>query len=63
MHRYYHKRGDKARIAHIIKKVATMEDIVRNVPNIYTTLDNKQAEFQLHMNEVKGNIMTNPFLF
>jgi hypothetical protein len=37
-------------------KVATIEDMGRNVPRIYTTLDNKQDEFQSNMIEVEGNI-------
>jgi hypothetical protein len=37
-------------------KYETMEDMGRNVPRIYATLDNKQAEFQSHMIEVEGMI-------
>jgi hypothetical protein len=30
--------------------------MVRNVPKIYATLDNKKVEFQSHMIEVEGRI-------
>jgi hypothetical protein len=33
-----------------------MDDMRRNVPRIYATLDNKQAEYQSHMIEVEGMI-------
>jgi hypothetical protein len=41
-----------------------MEDMERNVPRIYATLDNKKAEYQSHMSEVEGmiNNQTNAIL-
>jgi hypothetical protein len=32
------------------------------VPRIYAALDNKQAEYQLHMIEVEGMIKNQPFI-
>jgi hypothetical protein len=32
------------------------------MPRIYAALDNKQAEFQLHMIEVEGMINNQPFI-
>jgi hypothetical protein len=37
--------GEKVRIVHNVQQVDTMEDMGRNVPRIYATLDNKQAKF------------------
>jgi hypothetical protein len=45
------------RIVHNVQQVETVEDMGINVPRIYPSLDNKQAEFQSHMIEVEG--MTN----
>jgi hypothetical protein len=39
------QRGEKVRTAHSVQQVATVEDMGRNVPRIYATLDNKQVEF------------------
>jgi hypothetical protein len=49
MHRYFPQRSDKVRIVHNVHQYATMEDMGIHVPRIYTTLDNNQDEFQLHM--------------
>jgi hypothetical protein len=49
-------RGDKVRILHNVQQAETMEDMGRNVPRIYATLDNKQVEYQSHMIEVEGMI-------
>jgi hypothetical protein len=44
MRKYYPQRGDKERIVYSVKQAATVEDMGRNIPRIYATLDNKQAE-------------------
>jgi hypothetical protein len=38
-----------------------MEDMGSRIPRIYAALDNKQAEFQLHMIEVEGMINNHAF--
>jgi hypothetical protein len=43
-----------------VQQVVTVEDMGRNVPRIYTALDNKQVEFQSHMIEVEGKINDQP---
>jgi hypothetical protein len=35
--------GEKVRFVHNVQQVETMEDMGRNVPRIYTSLDKKQA--------------------
>ena len=35
--------GENVRIVHNIQEVDTVEDMERNVPRIYTALDNKKA--------------------
>ena len=49
-------RKDKARIVHIVQQVEIVEDMGSRMSRIYAALDNKQAEFQLHMIEVEGMI-------
>ena len=44
------------RTVHNVKQDETMEDMGRNVPRIYATFENKQAEYQSHMIEVEGMI-------
>jgi hypothetical protein len=56
MYRYFPHRGEKVRIVHNLQQVDTVEDMGKNIPRIYTTLDNKQADFQSHMIEVVGKI-------
>jgi hypothetical protein len=57
-----HKHGDfphiseKARAIHNVQQAKIVEDMGRNVPRIYASVDNKQAEFQSHMIEVEGMI-------
>jgi hypothetical protein len=47
---------ENLRIVHNVQQDDTVEDMDRNVPRIYATLDNKQVEFQSHMIEVEGKI-------
>jgi hypothetical protein len=47
-------RGEKVKNVHNVQQANTVEYIGRNVPRIYTTLDNKQVEFQSHMIELEG---------
>jgi hypothetical protein len=49
-------RGEKMRTFHNVHQAKMMEDMGKGVPRIYVALDNKQAEFQSHMIEVKGMI-------
>jgi hypothetical protein len=49
-------RGKKGRTFHNVQQNETMEDMGRNVPRIYTSLDNKQVEYNSHMIEVEGMI-------
>jgi hypothetical protein len=55
-HRYrdFPHRNDKVRAVHNVQQAETMEDMGSIVPRIYTTLDNKQAEYHSHMIEVEG---------
>jgi hypothetical protein len=49
-------RGEKVRTLHNVQQVEIVEDMGRDVPRIYASLDNKQAEYQSHMIEVEGMI-------
>jgi hypothetical protein len=60
MHRYFPQRSDKVRATHNVQQDMTIEDIVRNVPRIYITLDNKHADFQSHMIKVECKINDQP---
>jgi hypothetical protein len=61
MFRDFPQSGEKARTAHNVQQAVIVEDMGRNVPRIYETLDNKQdEEFQSHMIEVEGNINDQP---
>jgi hypothetical protein len=56
MFRYFPHRGEKVRTVHNVQQDETMEDMGRNVPRIYATLENKQAEYQSHMIDMEGMI-------
>jgi hypothetical protein len=45
-HRYmdFPHRKDEVRVLHNVQQVETVEDMGSRIPNIYTALDNKQAE-------------------
>jgi hypothetical protein len=43
-----------------IKKEDTMDDVGRNMSMIYTTLDNRQTEYQSHVIGVEGKIDNQP---
>ena len=55
-----HKNG-KARAIHNVQQAETVEDMGSRIPRIYAALNNKQAEYQSHMIEVKGMIKNQPF--
>jgi hypothetical protein len=55
-----HKNG-KVRVVHNVQQVETMENMGSRMPRIYTALEKKQAEYQLHMIEVEGMINNQPF--
>jgi hypothetical protein len=44
------------RIFQNVQQAEMVEDMGRRVPRIYASLENKQADFQSHMIEVKGMI-------
>jgi hypothetical protein len=45
MFRDFPHRGEKVRIVHNVQQAETMEDMGKNVPRIYATLDNQQAKY------------------
>jgi hypothetical protein len=49
-------RGEKGRTVHNVQQDEIVEDMGRNVPRIYASMDNKQAYYQSHMIEVEGMI-------
>jgi hypothetical protein len=49
-------RGEKVKTTYNGQQDEIVEDMGRNVPRIYETLDKKQAEFRSHMIEVEGKI-------
>jgi hypothetical protein len=49
-------RGEKVMNIYNVQQSEIVEEMGRNVPRIYATLDNKQAEYQSHMIEVEGMI-------
>jgi len=52
----FHHKGEIIRIVHNIQEVETVEDMGRNMPRIYASLENKQTEYQSPMIEVEGKI-------
>jgi hypothetical protein len=60
MCRYFPQRSDKVSIVLNVQQAVIVEDMGISVPRIYTTLDNKQAEFLSHMIEVEGKINDQP---
>jgi hypothetical protein len=49
-------RNDKVRVVHNFQQEEIVEDMGSRIPRIYTSLDNKQEEYQSHMIEVEGMI-------
>jgi hypothetical protein len=45
MYRYCPRRREKVRIVHNVQQFDIVEDMGRNVPRIYASLDNKKFEF------------------
>jgi hypothetical protein len=56
MYRDCPHKGEKLRTVHNVQEVDIVEDMGINVPWIYAALDNKKAEFHLHMIEVEVKI-------
>jgi len=56
MHKDFPHKGDSMRTMHNIQKVGTVDDVGRSMPRIYTTLENRQEDYQSHMIEVEDNI-------
>jgi hypothetical protein len=53
-------RGEKVRTIHNVQQATTIEDMGRNVPRIYASLDKKKDKFWSHMIEVEGKINDQP---
>jgi hypothetical protein len=62
MYKYYPHRGDNMNTFHSIKREEILEDVGKNMPRIYASLDNRQEEYQYHMIEVEGNIDNHPIV-
>jgi hypothetical protein len=45
MYRYCPRRREKVRIVHNVQQFDIVEDMGRNVPRIYASLENKKVEF------------------
>jgi hypothetical protein len=45
MYRYCHQRSEKVRVVQNVQQDEKVEDMSMNVPRIYVSLDNEQAEF------------------
>jgi hypothetical protein len=54
--RYCPHKGGKGRVVYNVQRANIVEDMGRNVPRIYATLDSKKAEYQSDMIEVEGMI-------
>jgi len=44
-----------------IQEATTVEDMGRNIPRIYASLGDRQAEYQSNMIEVEGKIINKHF--
>jgi hypothetical protein len=60
-YKYFPCRNDKVRAVHNVHQAEIVEDMGCRMPRIYVSLDNKQAEYQLHMIEVEGMINNHAF--
>ena len=47
-------RGEKVRTVHNVQQDEIVEDMGRNVPRIYASMENKKEEYQSHMIEVES---------
>jgi hypothetical protein len=54
-------KSDKVRAVHNVQQTKKVEDMGKNVPRIYATLENKQTKFESHMIEVEGMINNHAF--
>ena len=45
MYNYYPHQGDKMKILHNIKKEETIDDVGKNMPRIYASLDNRKEDY------------------
>ena len=60
MYKYCPHWGKKIKNKHSIKQEETIEYVGIFMPRIYSTLDNRQEEYQSHMIEVECNIDNQP---
>jgi hypothetical protein len=56
MFRDFPQRGEKGRNFHNVQQDEIVEDMGRNVPRIYATLEKNKVEYQSYMIEVEGMI-------
>ena len=62
MYRYHLCRSERIKTAHSAQQTETIEDMGISVHRIYVALNNKQADFQSHMIEVKGKLNNHPIV-
>jgi hypothetical protein len=54
-------KNDKTKVVHNVQQPEIVENMGSRMPRIYATLENKKAEYQLHMIEVEGMINNHTF--
>ena len=57
MYKDFSHREDTMRTLYNIKEATTVEEMGRNIPRIYGTLEDRQEEHQSHMIELEGKII------
>jgi hypothetical protein len=57
MYKDFPHREDEMRTLHNILEAATMEDTGKNIPRMYASLEDQQAERQSHMIKMEGKIV------
>ena len=56
LYKYYTQMGYRMRTVHNLHEVGTLEDVSRNIPRIYSSLNNRLVYHQPNMIEVEGKI-------
>jgi hypothetical protein len=54
------QHGDGMKTMHKIQGSPIVDDVVRNLPQIYASLDNRQANHQSNIVKVEGKIAKKP---
>jgi hypothetical protein len=62
LYKYFPHKEDKIRIIHNLQESTTVEYVGGNIPRIYETLEDRQAEHQSHMIEVEGKTTNHPIV-